>query len=150
EHRIDTIELDKEAAQRVHTQVRPEEHAVAWVARLPGEAPATAATTYDAARQPHQEAEDHQIHHQLVADSQVHGHPDLSERVWIRATEGEREAIRVGAVMLAVDDVADPADRHAEYERRRGHVGQPRDIQPLAPGVQRADHRPPDDRAVDG
>src|ERR1700687_4752433 len=53
------------------------------------------------------------------------------------------------AVVLAIDDVAYPTNRHAQDERWRGDVGQPSDVETLPPGVDRTSDRTADDRAVD-
>ena len=50
--RVLAIELDEEAAQRVHAQIRPEQHAVARKARRPVESPAPLAPANNAAREP--------------------------------------------------------------------------------------------------
>src|SRR5258708_9689003 len=73
----------------------------------------------------------------------------VAERVRVRIDHREGEALGVGAVMLAVDDVADPTYAHAQNQRRGGDVGQTRYVQALAPGINRPSDWTADDRAVD-
>src|SRR5258708_28111436 len=73
----------------------------------------------------------------------------LAERVRVRIDHREGEALGVGAVMLAVDNVTDPTYAHAQDQRRGGDVGQTRHVQALAPGVNRPSDRTADNRAVD-
>src|SRR5437899_943712 len=74
---------------------------------------------------------------------------DLTKCVRVEVHHRQRKALCMSAVMLAVDDVADATDAHAEDQWRAGYVSQPSDVQPLAPGVDGARDRTQHDRAID-
>src|SRR5438034_7943420 len=57
ERRVLAVELYEESPQRVHAEIGPEQHAVAWQAWLPVRPQATVRLADDATREPHQSGE---------------------------------------------------------------------------------------------
>src|SRR5438067_6917934 len=77
----------------------------------------------DEASQPQRERDRGKVPDHVVGDYEVN-RPRLAERVRVR--EADADALRRrarGGVVLAVDDVADPADGETERDSRSGRVG---------------------------
>ena len=70
-----------------------------------------------------QDREDPKAQHHLIGDLGVHHLPGLTQGVRVDVLDAPRQGGRA-PVMLAVDDVADPADREPDHRRRAARVDQ--------------------------
>src|SRR5207248_7966396 len=106
--RVEPEERRDEPEATVEHEVEPEDPAL----RL---APASARPV------PEQDPEDQQIEEEVVGGDRMH-EVALTEGGRVRVAHAPRKSRARDRVVLAVDDVADPADRLAEHDADHGDV----------------------------
>src|SRR5439155_18506996 len=127
---IETIKLDEEAPERVQRPKEPENHA--WTGKT--------------VEHGDQHAENEQVQHELIANCWMDGLARLAEGVGMNVHHGPRQ-IGCCTMVLAVDDVAEATDGHAQDQADCPDVEQFGHREASAPGVNRTDERAANDRA---